>query len=287
MLLLSYINTIFSLYWLKLLGYKIVWSAHNVVPHEPETSNDQQITKILLNLADHIIVHSESTRIELESVKGDSRNISVIPHANYIGTYENNLSKNKARNLLKVSGNAFIFLFFGQLREYKGIEELIREYKKVLVSIPDSLLIIKGKCPDPKYKVKLNSLTNGVGKILFDPTPANNDDVQIYFNSADIVVLPFSRISTSGSAVLALSFGKPIIAPKLGSITDLPDEIGYLYDHTQNLGLNNAMITAYKDRLLLGKIGKNGYRHIKQFTWEHAAMETVKVYSKVLSNSSL
>lgn len=282
-LVLSLMNTLLSLLWIKALGYKLVWTAHNITPHEIVTINDLLVTKILVRITDHIIVHSESTRIDLVKLGANTSIITTIPISHYINQYKNTTNRNASRKLLRVPIDSFIFVFFGQIREYKGLEYLIREFNKLKYT--DALLLIKGKCPNPKFLEKLTTCVQNMKNIVFDPTLADDDEVQLYMNTADIIVLPFNRVTTSSSAVLALSFYKPIIAPRIGSLTDLPDDVGYFYNISEPDGLYDAIVSAYRNRSTLPDMGKRGYTYIKQFTWENAASKTSDIYRTLLKGS--
>ena len=106
-------------------------------------------------------------------------------------------------------------------------------------------LIIAGKLPDDSDR-SMERILNIYRKKLIGYLKINADfikkeEVQYYFNCADVVVAPFTRITTSSSVILASSFGKPIICPKIGNLKDLPDNIGFFYNPRNDDGLLECM----------------------------------------------
>jgi len=102
-------------------------------------------------------------------------------------------------------------------------------------------------------------------------------DVQLYMNAADVVVLPFKDILTSGSALLAMSFGKAVIAPRLGCIPESLDSRGvFLYDHNEEEGLLKAIQQATLANL--AAMGKYNYGRAKHLGWNVIGQKTCALY---------
>lgn len=271
----------YSIYFVKvillirLLGYKLVWTVHNLFPHESLFLSDLLLTKFLLRTSHINIVHTIKVKTDLESLGIKAEHISVIPHGSYVGYYQNTISRSYARELLKIHENDFIILFFGQLRAYKGIPELLESFNNVAQKNENLKLMLVGSCSDNNllnvirnYKTKLgNQLILHLGKIP-------DEEIQNYMNSSDIVVLPFKKITTSGSMMLALSFGKPVIYPNK-YFQELPRNIGYDYEHITQLYL--LIEKASKDTELLLK-GNNALKYANEFEWSKLAKNTLAIY---------
>ena len=223
--LASYLHSLLIINVIKAIGLKCVYTIHNIIPHEEATSCDREIAARLCRLADVKIVHSECVVDEMSNVGMDIDRTVVIPHGNYIGYYRNDISRSEARRLLCMPQDAFVFLYFGIIRPYKGIENLLEAF--VRVKTDGSWLILTGLCVDSKIRERIEAYKahNVIGRTGY----VRDDDVQIYMNGADVVVLPFERITTSGSVHLALSFGKPIVYPARGALRDLPEGVGWSY----------------------------------------------------------
>ena len=108
-----------------------------------------------------------------------------------------------------------------------------------------------------------------------------DDDIQIYFNASDIVVFSFQKILGSAGILLAMSFGKPIIAPRLGCIIDILDEKGaFLYNPIENKSLLMALRKAMENKDKLEEMGKYNLNLARLFEWKKIGTETKKVYEK-------
>ena len=110
---LSFLYTIFFLFFLKVFRYKIVWTIHNLVPHEPVTSNDLLITRILCKWSDVKIANSQETINKLKSMRLNTTKTIVIPLGNFIGYYKNSVTIKKAKEKLEIKENEFVVLYFG------------------------------------------------------------------------------------------------------------------------------------------------------------------------------
>jgi len=278
--LLSTLYAICVLAFIKLLGYKLIWTVHNITPHERLFINDLWITKIICSFSSKLIVHSDKTKTLLVQLGTETNKIKIIPQGNYIGVYPNQVTRNQARNYFKIPQNEFVLLFFGILRKYKGIEDLITVFKKVH-NMDNTRLIIAGECLDENYRKELIQLiSKSNNKIIYWFEHISDDKIQYYFNASDIVIFPFTRITNSSSVILSFSFGKPVIAPLLGGLTDLPEDVGYLYNDKRDIVnmINQAMANLRE----LEKKSTAALEYARSLSWEVSAQETYKVYRQVL-----
>ena len=268
---------LFQLVVLKLLGIKIIWTAHNIVDHERRNNKSLEIffTRIMVRLCDRIIVHCSSAKAEVERIyKKDSSYIDIIPHGNYIGQYENKISSEEARKKLNLNRDDIVFLNFGQIRPYKGILELIDTFKKF--PSKNIKLIIAGKPIDTELTSEILKRCKDDDNIRTFLEFIPDKDIQIYMNASDIVVLPYKDILTSGSMILAMSFAKPIIAPEIGCITDfLDNKGGFLY----KTDLLNEMKNSLRvERVELENMGKNNEKIIQNYGWDEIGKRTIDTY---------
>lgn len=104
----------------------------------------------------------------------------------------------------------------------------------------------------------------------------------MYLRASDIVCLPFKTITTSGSALLALTFGKPIVAPRIGAIQDIPSDVGVLYDPRNNNALENALAEALSSSSKLFDMSRAAQKYSDTLSWDKIATRTFKVYEDVL-----
>jgi beta-1,4-mannosyltransferase len=166
--------------------------------------------------------------------------VTVIPHGNYIGCYPNQVPRGEARRQLELPDDAFVYLFLGLLRPYKGVEDLIDAFEEL--ESPRNQLLIAGRASNASYKEKLVCLVASNPAIKLVPEFIPDDAVQLYMNACDVCVLPYKDITTSGAAILALTFGRPVIAPAITSFPELvTPETGILYDPFQPDALAAAL----------------------------------------------
>ena len=169
--------------------------------------------------------------------------VVVIPHGHYIDAYPNTITRADARRALLLPSpltidnspltidHSLTLLFLGLLRPYKGLEELLPAFR----SLPDpkAALLIAGRPRPSDYAERLAAQAGSDPRVRWHPHFVPDGEVQRWMNAADAVVLPYRQISTSGAAMLAWSFGKPVIAPALPAFVEpmaAAPFLGLLYD---------------------------------------------------------
>jgi glycosyltransferase involved in cell wall biosynthesis len=136
---------------------------------------------------------------------------------------------------------------------------------------------VAGRPQDAVYVARLATLATGDERVTLEPRFVPSEEVQIYLNAADIAVLPYRQITTSGAALLAFSFGLPVIAPAIGAFPNLiTAERGVLYRPGQLL---EAMQAARE----IDWSATRGptMEWVRQFSWEDIGHQLVEAYTKV------
>ena len=273
---------ILDLLIIKTLRIKIVWTVHNKYNHEEQHKDiDILVSKILSRICDVMKVECKKAKsdiIRLFNVKNPSK-IEVISEGSYIEAYPNEVDRGLSREKLGLKPEEIIFLYFGQIRPYKGVPELIEAFKKL--NHPQAKLLIVGKPLNNEVANAVMRRCIGVKHIrtIFKFIP--DDEIQMYMYAADIIVLPYRDILTSGAVILAMSFGKPVIAPAIGCIPDVLDSEGsILYDPSEKEGLVKAMKQALDANLK--KMGEHNLELAKQLRWDDIAKRTCEVYQECL-----
>jgi beta-1,4-mannosyltransferase len=209
-------------------GGCVAYTAHNLEPHETPTAPELKALGTIIRVADILHAHDRATADELARRFGRRERVAVIPHGHYLSTYPNEITRAHARAALQLPQDAFVYMSIGLLRPYKGLEELLPAFR----SLDDSRarLLVAGKAADVAYADSLAALAGHDSRIRIEPRFVPGDELQIYFNAADVVVLPYRQITTSGAAILAFSFGAPVVAPAIGAFPQLlTAERGMLY----------------------------------------------------------
>lgn len=278
------VSFLLQLLILKILGTKMIWTLHNLRNHRAKYQRLEIFFSIILaNIVDMIIAHCDSAKDEIEKVlyiKKKSK-IAVIPHGNYINYYKNTVSRDKAREKFDIPASDVVFLFFGLIRPYKGVLGLIESFNQL--NRRGVKLVIAGKPLDSHIEKILrdNSQNNGNMKVFPEFIPDN--EVQTYMRAADVVVFPFQNIFTSGSIILAMSFGRAIIAPRIGCIPDILDSSGsILFEPNKEKALLHAMEKAVSLRDYLENMGNHNLELVKKLDSKDIAETTYEAYKRCL-----
>jgi beta-1,4-mannosyltransferase len=279
---LSYHFFKFCVWWTKLLGFKIIWTVHNVLPHEPQTSNDRELMQYFSHNINAKILHSSYTLQQLSDASIDITNYRVIPIGSYENIYKKNYSERQARSNLVYKKDEYLILFFGLVRPYKGVEELIEVIKQL--DLPGIRLLIVGMSDDKNLEQYIkdsaqDTRINYINKFVPD------NDVAQYFQACDIVCLPFRNITTSSSILLSMAFSKPTIAPRLGALKDLPKNTGYYYDSDGPEALAKTITDTFQHKEKNILIGKKAKQYSERLSWDKISQQTYLFYEDILNNA--
>lgn len=269
---------------LKLMGTKLVWTVHEW--NDKLGNNDSGIsmahTKILGKFLNGIIAHCETTKQEMIDVfhwQNSENKAFVVPHGNYIDCYPNETDKVTARNKLGISLDVPVFLLFGDIYRYKGVLKTISAFKQLS---SQAILLIAGLPKQENLQEEILTEIQGESNIIFIPQRIPDDEIQIYLNSCDCVLVPYNVFTTSGIAILAMSFGRACIAPNIGFFSDVLDTSGaFLYDSKQADGLLTAMNQAIAAQQDLPRMGNHNLDLANKWNWQFVAAETVNVYQQL------
>ena len=266
-------------YIAKILNYKIVWTVHNLYPHEtvlPSFLEHWLRGVWARRFVDHMIAHCPSAEKMLRREFKTDKPVNIIPHGNFIGYFPDKIEKKEARNQLKIPNDSFVYLHFGLIKGYKGIEELIDIFKKV--RSPNDFLVIAGKSVERSVCKEIEAKADK--QIILRLVIIKDDEIQHYFKASDVVALPYRDILTSGNLLLSMSFARPAIIPAVGCVPETVDsECGILYNPEEAGGLEKAMIQA--KGMDMEKMGRNAYEKAKRFDWDMIAKKTKEVYEQV------
>src|SRR5690606_22044652 len=169
----------------------------------------------LYHFSDLIIVHSKLSMHEIPSRYHG--NVRIIPHPNYINEYGRIITENDdTENNQKLK-----LLFIGQIKPYKNIELLINAVSNLKKS--EVILTIAGRPLNVEYKNKLEEIARQSENINLVLKFIDDNDIRKYLCAHDLVILPYDINSSlnSGTAILAFSYMKTIICPKIGTLDEM------------------------------------------------------------------
>jgi len=200
---------------------KMVHTLHNLQNHARLWLGlEKMIYGFFLRNCSQIRVYSEETKTAAMARFGlKPERIKIIQDLPYHLYYENKITKKESRKRLNLNEDDFVYLFFGELKPYKGVDNLLKAYAEM--AQPNDRLIIAGKSYDAAYFASIKQRADTIPSVSMYHRFIEDDEVQVFFNAADVVVLPFVRIDHSGSVDLALSFSKPVITLKTEAMAKL------------------------------------------------------------------
>ena len=263
---------------LRLLDMRLVWTAHNVLPQAPAFADDVRGRRRLVAACDLVIAHSKGTLEELAALGIVPRRSAIIPHGPFTEAVES--------ASLRTPGDGQQtrqLLFLGKIRPYKGVDTLLEAFAALPPEL-DAHLTVAGDCGDSSLAAELTELASG-SRVTLRLEWISDEEISRLLHLADAVVLPYRKITTSGSGVLALSHGRPLIVPDLPGLAELPDDAVVRYDgRTQGLsGALTSIILA--DASVLAKMSSAAYEYCAAMSWSQIAETTLAELARCLASN--
>lgn len=247
---------------------KIAYNCHNALPHE-RFPMDKALTKFTLKAADLVIAHSNSDAAILSEMM-PKQNVKVNPHPAYNFFKIKDMTKEEGREILKLSADNKVLLFFGLVREYKGLKHLLNAMPDIIKKYPEVRLLIAGDFGGGKdvYDEMIKSLGIGDYIQIHDghiPIP----DVEKFFAACDLVVLPYESATQSGVIQASYGFEKPVLATNVGGLPDAVDNMktGYIVEPLRP-DLIASSVTDFFDNNRAEEFKQNVIDSAYKFSWE-------------------
>ena len=207
---------------------KLLCIAHNIIPHELRLG-DKILTRYFIKRIDGFLAMTQKVLNDLNVFDKSSPKV-LTPHPVYdnFGKIE---PRTKAIKSLKLNPNYRYILFFGLIRDYKGLDLLLEAFSDTEIREKNIKLIIAGEyysdpVPYKKLIEKYNLEQNIIQVEQFIP----DSEVHLYFNACDLVVQPYKSATQSGVTQIAYHFNKPMIVTDVGGLKEMcPDgKVGYV-----------------------------------------------------------
>jgi glycosyltransferase involved in cell wall biosynthesis len=252
-----------------LLGCKIVWSMHNIESHDNQSRRREEkwVQQRFAYWCSWIRVFSHSS-VERAAhyLKVSSGKFRVSYHASFFGIYPDTASPQAARRFLGISEEAFVLLYFGTIRPYKGLETLLTAF----VGLDDSRwrLVVAGRPYKPEFMASLQPLLAADARILSFIRFIEEEEVQFFFKGCNVVVLPYTDIENSGPALMSMMFARPVLAPRIGFMAERLAEQQALLFEPGSLMAALRQLADYP-AATLEALGQANYADIKKCNWQH------------------
>jgi len=279
----------------KLLGKRLVFTAHNVNAGSRD-GNDTLLNRVSLRaqyrLVDHIFVHTELMRKEIVDEFGARpENITVIPFGTYDVVPQTAITSSEAKQRLGLRNTDRTLLFFGRIVPYKGLNLLVDAFLRIAPMNANYKLVIAGELMkeaeqqwrDVQNRIEQSSLSD---QIIQRISHVPDNEIEIYFKAADVLALPYTQIFQSGVLFMSYSFGLPVIATDVGSFRQdvIAGVTGYVCRPSDPEDLARA-IEEYFSSELFSALNDQRIRIRKSIkesnSWQIAATKTSHLYAQL------
>lgn len=265
-------------------GMRVVWTVHNVLPHE--NYHPWLTSRFYATFIPHVDGFISLNRANVDAIIAHhpllrDRPHAVTPHGDYRSTYENRISRGEARRALGLPEHSRVALYFGVIRPYKNVPRLVRSFREI--DDPHHVLVVAGT---PSTRALAEDIRAAAGndprvRLRFEFVPAH--EVQLYFNAADMVVLPFADSWNSGTAILALSFNRPVVLPEIDFVLELRELVGGEWIRPyRNEMAPNVLREAFS---WLAHTSRPQVACLDKLSWDAIAESTLEFYRRVIGTT--
>ena len=259
---------------------KIIAITDNVIPHE-KRAGDTVFTKYFIKACGGFVTMSKAVMTDLDTfTKSPYKKFLLHPLYNSFGE---KLDKQTARQKLNISITDKIVLFFGLIRQYKGLDLLLEAMVDTRIKAMNIKLLVAGEFYDDKKMyldiIEKHKLQNNV--ILYDAF-IPNDEVKIYFSATDLLALPYKHATQSGVTQVAFNFEIPTIVTNVGGLAEIiPDKIcGYVVD-SKPVAIADAMVD-YFDNKREAFMTAAMHQEKKKYEWSIFSNQIIDLYQQML-----
>lgn len=278
---LGYINSIILLIAKKIFNLNTVVTIHDVDTFK--NSKSEKSIKNIFFLIDQIIVHNNFSMQELINKGVAEEKINVIPHGNY-ALFVSQLPYTIDSRL----NGSLELLFFGQIKEVKGLDILLKAIAKVIKKTDKVHLTIAGRPwhDDTSVYDAIIEENNLQKYVTTNYSFIPDGEVAEYFSGADLVILPYKRIYQSGVLLLAMSYGRPVLASNLPAFSEIIEDgkTGLLFESENPEDLADRIMQVLNNKEGLNSIRDKANVELEtNYNWKEIGGKTLNVYEKIIS----
>jgi glycosyltransferase involved in cell wall biosynthesis len=259
---------------------RIVWTVHNVGAHQPwHPRLEARMWRWFVDRVDGYIALTPGGRAAALQRFPTLRQRPgfVIRHGHYRDAYPDEVAPDAARAALGLPAEARVVAFLGAIRPYKSLPDLIAAFRGVPGD--DWRLVVAGK-PSPAQPLgPIVRPAAGDPRIVLHLAHVPDDRVQLYLRASDLLVFPYREVLNSGSAFLALSFGRPILVPALGAMAELRDTAGAEWVRTYRGELGPGTLVEAMD--WARATPRDPSQLLRDLDWDEIARETLGAYEAI------
>ncbi len=272
---------LFLFAWARLSGTRLVWTVHDLGPHESYHPRLERLFwPLFLPMVDGIISLSETAREAAYDRFPVLRSVpsAIVPHGHYRTAYPEPVSKAQARRQFGLNSEAPVMLFVGRVRPYKNVVSLVQTFRQWKTS--EARLVVAGNPVSDDLGGRVQTAAKADPRVHTALRFIEEDEMPALIAGADLVVLPYESIMHSGSALLALSYDRPILVPDRGAMTELRARVGRDWVRTYTGQLTPSVLA---EGMAWARTTDRAARApVDDLDWPRLARQTVALYRRVL-----
>ncbi len=225
-------SLLFSMRRARAKGAKLLWTIHNLHTHEQRHPGyEEKFWRRFISELDGVVAltHAGLAAARERFAGLAEKPAWVVPHPHYRGQYPDELDKRGARRRLGLRDETRVLLVFGRMYEYKNVPALLGALRAAPGE--DWTVLVAGAPRNRHVAHALREEGRGDPRVTYHLELIDAARAQVFFRAADLVVQPYREILNSGTALLALSFDRPILLPNRGAGVDLATQFGPPWVH--------------------------------------------------------
>ncbi len=262
---------------------KVICLADNIIPHE-KRPGDRTLTKYFMNSIDGLVAMSKSVLADMRSFKPYLSN-ALCPHPLF-DNFGDKIESSKAKDLLELDPKFSYLLFFGFIRDYKGLDLLLKAFAdERLKKLPVKLIVAGEFYSNSKPYLELVEKLQLSDRVILHTDFIPDNEVNQYFGASDLVVQPYKSATQSGVTQIGYHFEKAMLVTNVGGLPEIiPDQIvGYVVEPDKT-AIADAIVDFYKNNRQ-AEFEKNLKIEKQKFSWENMVNAFLDVYKNVTKQS--
>ena len=267
--------------WARMRGARLVWTVHDLGPHEsPHPGLERLFWRLFLPMMDGIVtlsmVAEEKTLARFPSLRHVPH--AVVPHGHYRPAYPAPVPRSEARRALGISDESRLAAFVGRIRPYKNVEPLVEVFRAW--DDAAARLLVAGNPVSASLADRIRRAAASDDRIRTDLRFLERRELVTVLGAADLIVLPYDHILQSGTALLALSFDRPVLVPRRGAMGELQAEVGAEWVRTYEGDLTAETLAEAMD--WAETAARPERAPLNDRAWPRLARQTEQLYRRVL-----
>lgn len=271
--------SLMTLFIFKLFGLHVIGISHDITSFSKDEK--QRVRDfIYTRLLNQVIVHNQFSYNCLKAVMPIEvlSKTKIIKHGGHRDLIDTSITKQEARQSLQLNQAINYALFFGQIKDVKGLDLLLEAFPN---DLPNLHLIIAGKPwkSDFKKYQEIIDRRNLAAQVHLKIEYISEADRDLLYNAADFIILPYREIFQSGVLLMSMSYGLPILVSNLEANRELIKVgEGLLFESENKISLEQKIREMEANPELRKKFAQNALLKIKsEYDWNNIAKEYLSI----------